>query len=112
MALNKKIELENGVILNYHRVLSVNNITNMFTNIEIASYTSKEKRNEEARYQELQKKNWNGTITPEELEELEKGINVYIESDLIQLDYDKNINVDNAYEYLKNTDKYKDSIDV
>ena len=47
MALNKKIELKNGVIVNYHRIVSINKITNNANIIEIASYTSKEKRDEE-----------------------------------------------------------------
>ena len=46
MALNKSITLENGVTVNYHRVVSVNSITNKASIIEIASYISKEKREE------------------------------------------------------------------
>ena len=44
MALIKEIELNNGVKVNYHRIVSVNNITNHVSIIEVASYTSKEKR--------------------------------------------------------------------
>ena len=47
MALNKSIILDNGITVNYHRIVSVNNITNKSSIIEIASYTSKEKRNQE-----------------------------------------------------------------
>ena len=47
MALNKKIQLENGVEVNYHRIVSVNEIINDQTIIEVASYTSEEKRGEE-----------------------------------------------------------------
>ena len=49
MALIKEITLENGIIINYHRVVSVNNITNHSSIIEVASYTSKAKREEEKR---------------------------------------------------------------
>ena len=45
MALKKEIELNNGIVLNYHRIVSINKITNHSTIIEIASYTSEEKRN-------------------------------------------------------------------
>ena len=47
MALIKEIELSNGVTVNYHRIVSVNNITNHSSVIEVASYTSKAKREEE-----------------------------------------------------------------
>ena len=108
MALQKEIELDNGVTLNYHRVVSVNSITNISTTIEIASYVSEAKRLEEKTYQELQMKE---DRTLEEEEQLEKGINVYIDTDYIQIPYDKDINVDNAYEYLLKMDKYKNAKD-
>lgn len=106
MALQKEIELKNGVTLNYHRVVSVNSITNISTAIEVAGYVSESKRLEEKTYQELQMKQ---NRTPEEEEELERGINVYIDTDYIQIPYEKNMNVDNAYEYLLTTDKYKNA---
>ena len=106
MALQKEIELKNGVTLNYHRVVSVNSITNISTTIEVAGYVSEAKRLEEKTYQELQMKQ---NRTPEEEEELERGINVYIDTDYIQIPYDKNMNVDNAYEYLLTTEKYKNA---
>jgi hypothetical protein len=106
MALQKEIELKNGVTLNYHRVVSVNSITNISTTIEVAGYVNEAKRLEEKTYQELQMKE---DRTPEEEEELERGINVYIDTDYIQIPYDKNMNVDNAYEYLLTTDKYKNA---
>ena len=108
MALLKEITLDNGITLNYHRVVSVTSITNISTNIEVASYVNEAKRLEEKEYQELQMKQ---DRTLEEEEELEKGINVYIETDYIQLPYNKDMNVDNAYEYLLATDKYKNAKD-
>lgn len=109
MALQKEIISNNGVTLNYHRVVSVNSITNISTNIEIASYVSEAKRLEEKEYQELQMKE---DRTLEEEEQLEQGINVYIDTDYIQIPYDKDMNVDNAYEYLITLDKYKDAKNV
>ena len=44
MALQKEIELENGVTLNYHRITSLNKITNISNNIEISSYTNEKQR--------------------------------------------------------------------
>lgn len=109
MALQKEILSNNGVTLNYHRVVSVNSITNISTYIEVASYVNEAKRLEEKAYQELQMKE---DRTLEEEEELEKGINVYIETDYIQIPYDKDMNVDSAYKYLVTLDKYKGAKDV
>ena len=47
MALLKKIELDNGVTVNYHRIVTINKVTNSSTIIEVASYISEEKRQEE-----------------------------------------------------------------
>ena len=109
MALQKEIISNNGVTLNYHRVVSVNSITNISTTIEVASYVNEAKRLEEKEYQELQMKQ---DRTQEEEEQLEQGINVYIETEYIDLPYDKDINVDTAYEYLVTLDKYKNAKDV
>ena len=38
MALLKEIELENGIKVNYHRITSVNEITNNNSIIEVSSY--------------------------------------------------------------------------
>lgn len=113
MALQKEIELENGVILNYHRIVSLNKITNISNNIEVNSYISEKQREKEKRYQELQKKSASGEeLTEEEKEELDKGINILIEADFIETDYDQNMTIETAYEYLKTTEKYKDAKDV
>lgn len=94
MAIIKPIELENGVIVKYHRVVSVNNITNHASIIEVASYTSKEKREEEK-------------------QALENNVemDVFIDSDYISLPYDPMINVVSAYQYLKNNNKYSGATD-
>ena len=47
MALKKLITLDNGIPLSYHRIVSLNKITNNCNIIEIASYVSEEKRQEE-----------------------------------------------------------------
>lgn len=47
MGLSKAIELDNGIAVNYHRVVSHNTIVNVQNVIEVASYTSKAKRDEE-----------------------------------------------------------------
>ena len=86
MALIKEIELENGVIINYHKITSFNKITNISNNIEVSSYTNKSQRKKEKRYQDLQKKkNNNEELTLEEEIELNKGINVFIYTTFYQI---------------------------
>lgn len=95
MALQKEITLDNGITVNYHRVVGVNSITNHATIIEIGSYTSGEKREEEK----------------EKLANNEP-MNIFINTEYLNIDYDKDMNVLNAYDYLKTQEKYKDATDV
>lgn len=92
MALKKKVELDNGIILNYHRIVSINKITNQNTIIEIASYTSEEKRD----------------IEKEALENGE-AFDVYIHTTYVDKEYDETDTIENLYEYLKETEIFKDA---
>lgn len=112
MAISKEIELENGIVLNYHRITSLTKITNILNRIEVNSYISKSQRQKEKEYQELQIKSSNEELTEEEQEELAKGINVLIQADYINLPYDENMTIEEAYEFLKATEKYEDSEDA
>lgn len=113
MALEKEILLENGIILNYHRIVSLNKITNISNNIEINSYVNKAQRDKEKIYQDVQAKNANGEIlTEEEQELLDEGINVLVEADYIQKKYNANETIEEAYEFLKTIDKYKNGEDI
>lgn len=89
MALQKAIELDSGVTVNYHRVVSVNNITNVKSIIEVASYTSAAKRQEE--------------ITKLANNE---PMSVFIDSDYIETTYNADLDVSSAYTYLLTLDKY------
>lgn len=95
MALQKEIELENGITVNYHRIVSVNNITNHSTIIEIASYTSADKREEE-------KENLSNN----------EPMNIYIDTQYLSVEYNKNLNVDTAYDYLKSIVMFYGALDV
>ena len=95
MALLKEIELDNGIIVNYHRIVSINKITNHGTILEVASYTSKAKRDQEI--QQL--------ATGEE-------INIYIETEYMSADYDESAAITDWYDYLKTTEKYNGATDV
>lgn len=94
MALIKEIELNNGVKVNYHRIVSVNNVTNHVSIIEVASYTSKEKREQEK-------------------EAFEKGkfIDAFKETKFIEKEYEEDLNVVSAYEYLKTLPEFSGCTD-
>lgn len=98
MAIKKEIELENGIIVNYHRIVSINKITNNCNIIEVASYTSEKQRNKEKEYYES-------------IEE-DKRMNVFIETEYIQKEYSENETIEECYEYLKKIDKFKDAEDA
>lgn len=95
MALKKEIILDNGVPTNYHRVVSINKITNVGNIIEVASYTSEEKREEERTYYESKK--------------TDKSMNVFTNTEYISKEYDENEGIQEIYEYLKTLDKYKNA---
>jgi hypothetical protein len=89
MALIKQIELENGIVVNYHRVVSVNNITNIASIIEVGSYTSKAKRQEE-----------------KEKIASHEPMDIFIGTEYISVPYNETLNVVGAYNYLKTLDKF------
>ena len=101
MAVQKDILLDNGVIGNYHRVVSINKITNVSNIVEVASYTSEEKRYEEK--MAIQ----NGQETG-----IAVSMNVFIDTTYINKEYNELETIENVYEYLKTTEKFKDAEDV
>lgn len=101
MALNKKIEQENGVTTNYHRIVSIREVVNQETIIEVASYTSEEKRTEEQQALEISRK---GGEYPQ--------TDIYISTDNIVKEYsEKDGNIEDAYDYIKTLDKFKGAKD-
>lgn len=96
MALSKEIILDNGVTVNYHRIVSVNTITNVNNIIEIASYTSDDKRDEEK-------------------DALANGesMNVFIRTIYANAEYDQSMTVEDAYEWVKeNLSDFMDAEDA
>ena len=94
MAIRKVIELENGIIVTYHRITSINKITNIQNIIEVSAYTADDKRSEEK---------GNEGNTP---------LNIFIDTNYITKEYDENETIKDAYDYLKTLDKYKNAEDV
>ena len=98
MALNKEIKMENGLVLTYHRIVSLNKITNISNIIEVASYLNREERQKEIDYYK--------STDPD------KSMNVIIETIYLNKEYDELETIEDAYEYLKTTDKFKDAEDI
>lgn len=98
MALNKEIELDNGIKLSYHRIVSINKITNNMTSIEVGSYISEEKREEEIKY-------YNST-------EEDKTMNVFIHTTYINKQYNEEETIKDLYEYLKTTEIFEGAKDI
>ncbi len=94
MALIKSITLENGITVNYHRIVSVNNITNHSSVIEVASYTTKSKRLEE-----------------KSALENHESMNIFINTEYFNTDYNSSLNVNTAYSYLKTLGQFDGYID-
>ena len=94
MGLIKEVELDNGIVTNYHRIVSINNITNVSTVIEVASYTSKDKREKE---KEAIK---NG-----------KSMDVFVDTKFINKDYSENYDITKGYKFLKTLEGFKDAED-
>lgn len=96
MALLKKIELDNGVTVNYHRIVTINKVTNNTTIIEVASYISEEKRREEI--DSLEKGQETGKAVP---------MNIFIDTTYINKEYVEDETIKDLYDYLKTTEKFK-----
>lgn len=98
MALKKEIILDNGIATKYHRIVSINKITNITTIIEVASYIDDTQRQKEVDY-------YNST-------EEDKEMNVFIETNYINKEYNETDTIEDLYLYLKTTEMFENSIDV
>ena len=97
MGLIKKNELPNGVKLSYYRIVSLTTVVGVQTTIEVAGYTSQEKREEEQI-----------SITDPE----NNPSDVFIDTQLISIDYDPDMSVNKAYTLLKAMPEWEDAEDV
>lgn len=95
MALYKEIKLDNGIIVSYHRIVTINKITNQNNIIEIASYINEEEREKE---KQAIKKN--------------EKMNIFINTEYIAKEYNENENIEEIYEYLKTTEKYENAENI
>lgn len=97
MGLSLQYTLPNGVVLNYHRIVSLITMVGVQTTIEVAGYTSQEKREEELAM----------LADPEN-----NPCDVFIDTRFIAIDYDPDMSVNKAYAYIKALPEYSDAEDV
>lgn len=92
MALLINKQLENGINVQYHRIVSITNIVNVQSIIEVASYINSETRKDDVPSSE------------------EK--NVFIDTQYYNFDYDEDMNISKAYQTLKDLEEFKGAKDI
>lgn len=97
MAINKQETLPNGLPLSYWRIVSLTCVVNQQSIIEVAGYINQEQRDREQSYNP---------------ETTEQPLDVIVETRFINLDYDPNMSVSKAYEYLKTLPEFSGGEDV
>lgn len=89
MGFTKQIEKPSGIIFNYHRINTITIQTNMQNSIELSSYITKQKRQDEV---DCYVRQVAGDGAAEG--------NVLIEATYFSTPYDPAMTIDSAYEYL------------
>lgn len=95
MALKKAIELDNGVIVNYHRIYAIEKRTNVAVWINIHSYINKTKRDEE-----------------KEAEDRKEQIFTFKNCFMIETPYNENKEIEDYYTYLKTLEMFAGAEDI
>lgn len=91
MALFKEIKQPDGVITDYHRILFLQTTVNQQNSIAVLSYVSSKVRDGEKK---------NNPNRP------------YMWSKTYETDYDPDMTIEEAYEFLKTLPEFKDAEDV
>lgn len=89
MALKKEVRQDNGVVTNYHRILYVMSTINSHVSIAVLSYIDEPGRNME-----------NGEIEP------------YKVAVTYEKEYEENMTIKDAYEYLKTLPEFEGAEDI
>lgn len=91
MALNKPILQEDGVVTNYHRILSVKATVNSHNSIAVISYINEAARSCESSGE---------VMTP------------YRQGATFETDYDESMTPTKAYDYLKTLPEFEGATDI
>ena len=89
MALNKEIKQDDGIITSYHRILFVQSTINSHISIAVLSYVDESSR----MYETASNIPYTKTITYEK-------------------DYEENMTIKNAYNYLKTLPEFEEATDI
>ena len=89
MALKKSITQSDGVVTNYHRILFVQKTVNSHDSISVLSYVSKDFRDNE-----------------------DTGVRPYKIAITYEKEYEENMTIEGAYEYLKTLPEFEGSEDI
>lgn len=97
MALQKEIELNSGVVVNYHRIEHYIMAINNYVWVEVKSYISADKRQEEIATLQLDDENswWDG----------------FVSSRCYELPYKENMTIQEIYDELKKQPEYEGATD-
>lgn len=101
MALQKAITLDNGITLNYHRIASLNKITNSANIIEVISYLDAQKREKEK-----------ANLVDEQKTGRVLSSSPYTYINYISKEYNENETIKDAYQYLKDEQGYDGAQDI
>lgn len=110
MALEKTIKFDN-VKTNYHRIIRIESTINEDINILVGSYTNEQRRDNEIELNELKSKSVE-ELTDVELDRIHNPENTYIHYSDYMLDYKEDLTIEEAYDYLKTLEIFKDAKDI
>lgn len=103
MAIKVKVTTDNGIVTEYHRIDTLMLETNKRTSILVHSYVSEDARQAE-KEQAFQ--------IYEKPEAVSLPNVMFANGQWIDVDYDENMNIKTAYEYLKTLPQFKGAEDV
>ena len=102
MAIKVKVTAANGIVTEYHRIAMLKIDTNQQNTILVHSYLSEDGRQIEKDYAEGL---YNG---------IEEGMMTfpYVNAQYLSLEYDGNMTIGSAYEYIKTLPQFEGAIDI
>lgn len=113
MALKKELLLKNGITVNYHRIIVMNEIINQSIDIQVLSYLDETKRIEEKDFEDIQNKiSKNEEVTEEEMQKISSGFETYTYYSNYQIEYEDNYGIKDAYDYLKTLEEFNDAKNI
>ena len=97
MALKKEVTAENGIVTNYHRIALLSIEVNQQCTILVHSYLTEEARLGEKKYHD----GLVPVLPPH-----------YVKAEYYNTEYDADMNIHKAYEYIKSLPKFSEAEDV